>query len=319
VFTSSVGSGLLLPIGLGAVFGALLLSVLATGLLERGRARGVARSLAAVEALQVAPQRQLRERELQHPFSDRVLHPLLSWFARAGARVTPADRLRKIRRRLDLAGNPAGWDAERLIGLKGLVLVAGLVLGATFPPLFGAGLLPTTALVAGGAVLGWFGPTMWIYQKGYDRSELIRGNLPDALDLLTISVEAGLTFDASLSQVAHKTDGPLAEEFSRVLQEMQIGTGRTDALRALADRTDVAELRSFVGSMIQADSLGVPVASVLRMQAREMRVKRSQLAEERAQKVPVKILFPLIFCIMPTLFIVILGPAVITIATRFGG
>lgn len=318
MFFDAPGRELLLPTGLGAIFGAVLLAALAAGLLDRGRARSVARSLATIKALQVAPCR-LRERELQHPFSDRVLGPLLNWSARTGARFTPADRLRKIRRRLDLAGNPSGWDAERLIGLKGLVLVFGLILGATLPPVFGAGPLPTTAFVMGGAVLGWFAPTMWIYQKGYDRSELIRRHLPDAMDLLTISVEAGLTFDASLSQVARKTSGPLAEEFSRVLQEMQIGTGRTDALRAMADRADVAELRSFASSMIQADTLGVPVASVIRVQAREMRTKRSQLAEERAQKVPVKILFPLIFCIMPTLFIVILGPAVVTIVKRFGG
>ena len=309
---------LVLPLGLGAMFLALLMVVLASGLLDRAQARGVAKSLAAVKALEVQPQR-LRDRELQEPFAERVMDPLLRQFVRLGNRFTPADRIQKIRRRLDLAGNPPGWDPDRVIGLKGFTLVVGLLLGVVLPPLFGAGPLPTMAFVAVGGALGWFGPAMWIYQKGYDRSELIRRSLPDAMDLMTISVEAGMAFDGALSQVAQKTDGPLAQEFSRVLQEMQIGTGRTDALRALADRTDVAELRSFVGSMVQADSLGIPVASVLRVQAKEMRVKRSQLAEEKAQKVPVKILFPLIFCIMPTLFIVILGPAVITIAKRFGG
>lgn len=309
---------LLLPIGLGTMFVALLLLVLATGLLDRSRDQGVARSLAAVEAMALGPLRR-REQELQRPFGERVLDPLLHQFVRVGTRFTPADRVQKIRRRLDMAGNPSGWDAERVIGLKGLAFVIGLVLGGTLPPALGAGPLPTAALITVGGLLGWAAPTMWIYQKGYDRTELIRRGLPDAMDLLTISVEAGLSFDAAMAQVARKTDGPLAEEFSRVLQEMQIGTGRTDALRGLADRTDVDELKSFVGSMVQADSLGIPVASVLRVQAREMRVKRSQLAEERAQKVPVKILFPLIFCIMPCLFIVMLGPAVITLAARFGG
>jgi tight adherence protein C len=309
---------LVLSAGLGTMFLALLLLVLATGLLESGRSQGVAKSLAAVEAMNLSPHR-LREHELQRPFGDRVLDPLLRQFVRVGARLTPADRIRKIRRRLDLAGNPPGWDAERMIGLKGLGLVSGLILGAILPPVFGTGPLPTTAFIAIGGGLGWFGPTMWIYQKGYDRSELIRRSLPDAMDLLTISVEAGLAFDAALAQVARKTEGPLAREFSRVLQEMQIGTGRSNALRGLADRTDVCELRSFVGSIVQADSLGIPIASVLRVQAKEMRVKRSQLAEERAQKVPVKILFPLIFCIMPCLFIVILGPAVITMADQLGG
>ncbi len=147
----------------------------------------------------------------------------------------------------------------------------------------------------------------------------MRRELPDALDLLTISVEAGLAFDSALSQVARNTSGPLAEEFFRVLQEMQIGLGRADAMRALGDRTDLPELRGFITSMVQADSFGIPVAQVLRVQAREMRVKRSQRAEELAQKVPVKILFPLIFCILPSLFVVILGPAVIQIFTSFNG
>jgi tight adherence protein C len=309
---------LVLPLGLVAMFLAQLLLVSATGLLERRRAAGVAKSLAAVEAMNITVHR-LRERELQQPFAERVLDPLLKHFIRVGTRFAPADRLHKIRRRLDLAGNPPGWDAERMIGLKGLLFLVGLVLGAILPPALGAGALPTTAFVMVGGVLGWFGPTLWIYQKGYDRSELIRRELPDAMDLLTISVEAGLSFDAALAQVARKSEGPLAKEISRVLQEMQIGTGRSDALRGLADRTDVCELKSFVGSMVQADGLGIPVASVLRVQAKEMRVKRSQLAEERAQKVPVKILFPLIFCIMPCLFIVMLGPAVITVIGRLGG
>jgi tight adherence protein C len=160
---------------------------------------------------------------------------------------------------------------------------------------------------------------MWIYQLGYDRTEQIRLELPDALDLLTISVEAGLAFDAALAQVARNSDGPLAAELFRVLKEMQIGTGRLDALRALAGRTDVEELRIFVGAMVQADSFGIPIASVLRVQSKEMRVKRSQRAEEKAQQVPVKILFPLIFCIMPALFVVVLGPAALKIMGQLGG
>jgi tight adherence protein C len=133
------------------------------------------------------------------------------------------------------------------------------------------------------------------------------------LDLLTISVEAGLAFDAAVSQVARNSEGPLADEFFRVLQEMQIGMGRTDAMRALGERTDVEELQGFVTAMVQADAFGIPIANVLRVQAKEMRIKRSQRAEEKAQKVPVKILFPLIFCILPCLFIVVLGPAAINI------
>ena len=167
-------------------------------------------------------------------------------------------------------------------------------------------------------IVGYFAPNMLIYQLGYNRSEQVRRDLPDALDLLTISVEAGLAFDAGLSQVARNTTGPLAEEFFRVLQEMQIGLGRSEAMRSLGERTDLPELRAFVTSMVQADAFGIPIAQVLRVQARELRIKRTQRAEELAQKVPVKILFPLIFCILPALFVVIIGPAAIQIFHSFG-
>lgn len=132
-------------------------------------------------------------------------------------------------------------------------------------------------------------------------------------------MEAGLAFDAALTQVARNTQGPLAEEFGRVLQEMQIGLSRGAALAAVADRVDIPELKGFVTAVVQADKLGIPIATVLRIQAKEMRTKRSQRAEEAAQKVPVKILFPLIFCILPALFVVVLGPAAISIIKSFGG
>src|SRR3954471_8683218 len=143
--------------------------------------------------------------------------------------------------------------------------------------------------------------------------------LPDALDLLTISVEAGLGFDAALSQVARNTEGPLAQELARVLQEMQIGLRRSAALRALGERNSLPDLRSFVSAMVQADAFGIPVGQVLRVQSSEIRVKRRQWAEEAAQKVPVKILVPLIFCILPCLFIAVLGPAGIQIMNSFSG
>lgn len=307
-----------LALGLGALFLAILLALAATGAFSSTSTRRVARSLAAVEALRTNPTA-LREKELARPFGERVLDPLLTQFVTIGQRFTPDDRLHRIRRRLDLAGNPTGWDSDRVLGLKALGALLGLLLGTALPPLLGTGVAGTSLIVVLAIALGWFGPTMWVYQKGYDRSEQILREMPDAIDLLTISVEAGLTFDAALAQVARNTQGPLAEEFFRVLQEMQIGTGRVDALRGLGERTDVSELKSFAGAMVQADSLGVPIARVLRVQAKEIRVKRSQRAEEKAQKVPVKILFPLIFCVMPTLFIIILGPAALTIATRFGG
>lgn len=261
----------------------------------------------------------LRQAELEIPFTERVLAPLIERFSAAGRRLTTQERIDRIRARLDLAGNPERWDVDRVLGLKALGLVTGALLGLAVPPLFGAGARGIVLTFSGLSALGWFGPTLWIYQVGYDRNELIRRELPDAIDLLTISVEAGLAFDAALAQVARSSDGPLAKELFRVLQEMQLGTGRLTALRALADRTDVEELRIFVAAMVQADTFGIPIASVLRVQSREMRVKRSQRAEEKAQQVPVKILFPLIFCILPALFIVVMGPAGIKIFEQFSG
>jgi tight adherence protein C len=162
-------------------------------------------------------------------------------------------------------------------------------------------------------------PNFYLYQRAYDRAAEMQKALPDAIDLLTISVESGLGFDAAVSQVARNTEGPLAGEFARMLQEMQIGRGRSDALRSMAERTNLRDLRGFVSAMVQADAFGIPVGQVLRVQSSEIRVKKRQWAEEQAQKVPVKILIPLIFCILPCLFIAVLGPAAISIMTNFRG
>jgi tight adherence protein C len=305
---------LMLIVGLAAVFGGVILGLMAFGVVgaERG---GVQRSLAAIEAISSAPESM--RRELDAPFGDRVLSPLRDAMVRLGRRFTPSDYASRVRHRLDLAGNPAGWDVDRVLAFKVLGAVVGVLLGLAVPLLLVGNLLWAVVGAAVGLFAGFNAVSMWIYQVGYNRSERIRRDLPDALDLLTVSVEAGLGFDAALGQVARNTEGPLAEEFFRVLQEMQIGTGRSDALRALGDRTDVQDLRLFLNAMVQADAFGIPIAQVLRVQSHEMRLKRSQRAEEMAQKVPVKILFPLIFCIMPALFVVIIGPAAVTLAQTF--
>jgi len=308
---------LLLLGGLAAVFAAIVLAVAGLGLLRERPDPEVTRSLAVVEALGPLAAARLREVQLAVPFGDRVLEPVLRHFVRVGRRFTPDERMLAVRHHLDLAGNPQGWDADRVVGLKALCSLAGLVFGLLGPPVLGAGPLATLAIGVVATVAGWYLPSVYLYQVAYERSERLRRDLPDALDLMTISVEAGLAFDAAMSQVARRTRGPLAKEFFRVQQEMQIGTGRAEAMKALSERTDVAELRSFLGAMAQADEFGVSVAGVLRVQAAEMRVKRSQHAEELAQKVPVKILFPLIFCIMPCLFIVVMGPAAITLIQNF--
>jgi tight adherence protein C len=300
---------LVLLIGLAAIFLAIVILLTTIGTMTSER-QAVNRSLAAVRAMDSAPDHM--KAELDQPFGARVVAPTMGRLTNIGRRFTASEQTDRIKRKLDLAGNPPNWNVDRVIAFKVLGLFAGLILGLLLGALIG-GFLPSLASAVGLALLGFYAPNLVLYQAAYNRSDQIRKDLPDALDLLTISVEAGLAFDAAVSQVARNTTGPLADEFFRVLQEMQIGMGRTEAMRALGDRTDVEELQGFVTAMVQADAFGIPIANVLRVQAREMRIKRSQRAEEQAQKVPVKILFPLIFCILPTLFIVVLGPAAINI------
>ena len=271
---------------------------------------GVARSLAAVHAMHLTPA-DARQNQLRQPLAERTLGPLMAGVTALGRRLTPAAQAARTRRRLDLAGNPGAWDVDRVASLKVLLTVVGTAVTLIVCLAVRADPWRGTAAVLGVGTLAWCTPSLLVYQLAYNRSQQVLRGLPDALDLLTISVEAGLGFDAAVAQVARNSEGPLAEELVRVLQEMQIGTGRVDALRALAQRTDVADLRSFVSAMVQADAYGVPIAAVLRVQADEMRTKRSQRAEEAAQRVPVKILFPLIFGILPALFVVVIGPGVL--------
>lgn len=305
-----------LIIGIVGIFAAIMLSLTAIGVFDN-ESRGVSKSLAVLKAFSAAPPEM--RKELEPGFRDRVLTPLLDRTAVLGKKLTPADHGERIRTRLEVAGNPPGWDADRITSLKFVGFAVALVVSLIISVLFGFGFAPMLGFCVIAAVAGYLSPNMYLYQLGYDRTQKIQRSLPDALDLLTISVESGLGFDAALSQVARNTEGPLAGELARVLQEMQIGLGRGAALRALGERTHVPELKSFVSSMVQADALGIPVAQVLRVQAREIRTKRRQRAEEQAQKVAVKILVPLVFCILPCLFIAVLGPAAIGIYTAFSG
>ena len=275
---------------------------------------GVSRSLAVLEAMTNAP-KELNQ-ELEKSFGERVLAPLQARAVGVGRRISGADTAERIRRKLDLAGNPAGWTVDRVLSGKVVGAVAGLVGGLVFQLMLTSPAIKIIVVI-GCVVVGFFAPNLYLYQKSHERAERLQRDLPDAIDLLTISVESGLGFDAALQQVARNTEGPLAEELSRVMREMQIGQGRADALRAMGERTSVGDLRTFVGAMVQADSFGIPVAQVLRVQSAEMRVKRRQRAEEKAQQVPVKITVPLIFCILPTLFIAVMGPAVLSIMDSF--
>lgn len=235
---------------------------------------------------------------------------------RIGAALTPAAAVSRLQRQLDYAGNPAGWPVQRVVPLKGIGLAAGTVAGGLSGLLFGgAGGMLVGALL--GAAVGFLLPDLMVYNMGLKRQQELLLSLPDVLDTLVISVEAGLGFDAAMAQVAQHGKGPMAREMVRVLREMQIGAARAQALRALAARTTVTELRTFVTAVVQAGDLGVPIAGVLREHAREMRLRRRQRAEELAQKVPIKILFPVLFCLFPSLFVVILGPGVLQIMDAF--
>lgn len=307
---------LILVLGIIGIFAAIMLSLTAVGVFDN-EARGVGKSLAVLEAYSAAPHEM--RKELDPSFNDRVLTPLLDRTVNLGKKLTPSDHAERIRTRLEIAGNPQGWTVDRVTSMKFLGFAAALILSLVVSMLFGFGFAPMLAVCVIASLVGYMAPNMYLYQVGYERTQKMQRAMPDALDLLTISVESGLGFDAALSHVARNTEGPLADEFARVLQEMQIGLGRGAALRALGERTHVPELKGFVSAMVQADALGIPVAQVLRVQSKEIRTKRRQRAEEQAQKVAVKILIPLIFCILPCLFIAVLGPAAIGIIEAFSG
>jgi tight adherence protein C len=235
-----------------------------------------------------------------------------------GRALTPTGTVARLRRQLDYAGNPPLWPAERIVQTRGVLFVVGGVAGFLMGSLYGS-LAKAFAGAVAGAGIGMFGPDIAIYNAGAKRQVEIRKSLADVLDMLTVSVEAGLGFDAALAQVARNSKGPLAGETARVLQEMQIGKPRGEAMRAMGERTTVPELRTFASAVVQASELGIPIAKVLREQAKEMRLKRRQRAEEMAQKVPIKILFPMLFCMFPALFVVIIGPGALRIIRIFGG
>ncbi len=307
---------LLLAGGVGLIFLALVVALVSVSGLANEQG-GVSRSIAAIEAFGATTEQM--GADVEPSFNERILTPLLGRLTRLGRRLTPSDNSERLRRKLDLAGNPPGWTVDRVVALKVLGCFIGLLAALIGTAVLGLGLMPRVVLSVAASLIGYVAVNLWLYQKGSDRSEHMQKDLPDALDLLTISVEAGLGFDAALAQVARNTEGPVSEEFSRVLTEMQIGMGRSQAMRALGERTSLPELRGFANSMVQADAFGIPVGQVLRVQSAEMRIKRRQRAEEKAQKVPVKIMVPLIFCILPTLFISVLGPAAIAIIGTFGG
>lgn len=240
--------------------------------------------------------------------------PVMGWGRSVMATVTgllvlPSHRA-WIQRQLARAGRLRPADLQKALDAKVALAAGGLLVGMVAILAFGPiGWL--IALVA--IVVGYESPDLLVYNLGLKRTEEVRLGLPDALDLLNLCVESGLSLSAAMSKVSDVQDGAVAEEFARVLQEMRLGVSRSDALEALAERSLESDLRQLVGAILQAESLGIPIAAVLREQAADMRARRRSRAREAAQKVPVKILAPLVLCFLPALFIIILGPAAITV------
>jgi tight adherence protein C len=255
----------------------------------------------------------LEEIELSQPFSDRILVPMVEASARFVSRFTPQRTLETTRRNLELAGNPNNWSATEFLGIRGL---SALLLGAlTFVLAMLANVSAGRQLLftLGMGLLGFFLPVVWLGHRIRQRQDEIVKTLPDALDLLTISVEAGLPFDGAMQRVAEKWDNELGREFQRMLTEMRVGKSRREALRDMSNRMDVPDVTSFVAALIQADQLGISIAKILRVQSEQMRIKRRQRAEEKAQQAPIKMLIPMTFLIFPTILIMILGPAALVL------
>lgn len=260
--------------------------------------------------------RSMEEIELSRPFSERVITPVLRAIAGALSRLTPQRNIEALQHRLAVAGSPNNWTALDFLGVRGLTAVMGtliallLVSSAHAAPFFGL------LLVVASGMLGFYLPLVWLNLRARNRQNEIQKALPDALDLLTISVEAGLGLDSAIQRVTQKWENELSRGFARVLSEVRIGKLRREALHDMADRMDVQDVSNFVAAVIQAEQLGVSITKVLRIQSEQMRIKRRQRAQEKAQQAPIKMLVPLAFLIFPSMFIVLLGPALLRLLFR---
>jgi tight adherence protein C len=303
----------LLPVLVGA--GILLLVI---GLVS---GRSVDPVQARLTQLGTTQARNLEELELQQPLSDRTLRPLVVRLSRMGSRLGNASSADTAERRLAMAGNPGDLRVSDWIGVK---LLAGIVAGVLLFFLLGVVMIngswldPMVLIQRAlfgliGLGIGYLLPEFWLGNKIKARQKGILRMIPDTLDLLTISVRAGLGFDAALAKVVEKMPGPLTDEFRRALAEVRVGKSRREALRDMIPRTQVAPLSNFIGAIIQAEQLGVSISKVLQVQSEQLRIERRQRAEQQAARAPIKMLFPLVGCIFPSLFIVILGPAFISI------
>jgi tight adherence protein C len=302
----------LLPILIaGVAAGAILLIFL--GLTSRSSVDPVQARLTQLGAMQA---KNLEELELQQPFIERTLRPLAGAVSGRMSRMASSSFQERTEKRLALAGNPGNLRVADWLGVKAVGAVVGALVFALLFIVVGFMSLPTFlrfAMPVMGLLFGYTLPEFWLGSQVRKRQHAILLQIPDALDLLTISVRAGLGFDAALGKVVEKLEGPLTDEFRRALAEVRVGKARREALRDIVPRTEVPPLTNFIGAIIQAEQLGVSISKVLQVQSEQLRIERRQRAEEQAAKAPIKMLFPLVGCIFPSLFIVILGPAIILI------
>lgn len=257
--------------------------------------------------------------ELDEPLSERLIRPLLERVGSAMAKRTARAQMAALETSLALAGNPGkltpgAFMAVQILGI-GVLGASGLLLGLVL----GSDVSIVLLLGVIGAIGGFMAPRIWLQRRVAARKEEILDGMPSALDLLCISVEAGLGFDAALMKVAEKFRNALADEFNQVIAEMRLGRSRREALKALAERVNIDELSTFVQAVVQSEQMGSSLGTTLRIQSEEMRRRRRQRAEEQGAKAPLKMLLPMVGCIFPTLFIVLLGPAALEIIHQFGG
>lgn len=258
-----------------------------------------------------------RQAELSRPFAERIFLPLLTVMSALATRFLPAEILQRLEKKVLQSGRSGGFSARDYLGVK--VLSAAALPSLLFAMNSGERSPRIAALIAFAAVIGWRFPDIHLDRKVRARIEKMEKTFPDTLDLLTVSVGAGLGFDGALAKVVEKSSGPVAEEFKRILHEIKMGKSRREAMRDFGERSGVDDIKTFTGAIVQADQLGLNISNTLKIQAEQMRRKRRQRVEEQAMKVPVKMLIPLIVFIFPTIFIVLLGPALIQILENFVG
>jgi tight adherence protein C len=251
----------------------------------------------------------MEEIELSLPFSDRVIVPMVRRVSQLVTRLTPQTTLERTARQLEVAGSPRNMTAAGFWAIRGAATVGLALFAFFFMSNFADDTSRRLLYTVGGAAVGFMMPQLLLRSKIDRRKQAIIKKFPDALDLMSICVDAGLTFDGAMSKVDEKWDDPLAREFGRVIHELQLGKSRRQALRDMSDRIDVSDVSSFIAAVLQADQLGVSIGKVLRIQSEQMRIRRRQRAEEKAHQAPVKMLFPMVFLIFPAMFIVLLGPA----------